>query len=247
VGDLAEEMLTDAGVMVIRRVSRRDLARLVEHTGARTIKRTGLAREPDALKRCLGRARHVVEDERLGHLRIIGGGGKAMATILVGAATAEVKDERQRIAEDAASAVQQAIRGGVVPGGGAAEMAAITAVQRLRRRTKGMAAYGVDCVIEALKRPLIQIVANAGFNPLEKIGDLTAACAQDRDGRLAIDCDTGEVADMMALGVVDPTPVKTYALRAAGEIAQAVLSIDTIIRKRAGDGAAPSAGPQNSP
>jgi chaperonin GroEL (HSP60 family) len=241
VGDLAEEMLTDAGVMVIRRVSRRDLSRLIEHTGARALKRAGLAREPGQLKRLLGRARHVIEDERLGHLRITGGAGKPMATIVVGAATSEVKDERQRIAEDAASAVQQAIRGGVVAGGGAAEMAAVAAVQRLRRRTRGMAAYGVDCVIEALKRPLIQIVANAGFNPLEKIGDLTVAAAQRQDGHLAIDCDTGEVADMLDLGVVDPTPVKVYALRAAGEIAEAILSIDTIIKKRDQDGGSPAA------
>ena len=38
-----------------------------------------------------------------------------------------------------------------------------------------MAAYGVECVVEALKRPMAQIVANAGFNPLEKMGDVIAA------------------------------------------------------------------------
>ena len=95
-----------------------------------------------------------------------------------------------------------------------------------------MAAYGVDCVVEALKRPLSQIVANAGFNPLEKVEDVIAARSRSKTDSLAVDCDTGEVADMFALGVVDPTPVKTYALRAAGEIAEAVLRINTIIRKR---------------
>jgi chaperonin GroEL (HSP60 family) len=49
---------------------------------------------------------------------------------------------------------------------------------------------------------------------------------------------------MLELGVLDPTPVKAYALRAAGEIAEAILSIDTIIRKRDQDGGAPSAAPR---
>jgi len=37
---------------------------------------------------------------------------------------------------------------------------------------------------------------------------------------------------MLELGVVDPTLVKIYALKAAGEVAEAILRIDTIIRKK---------------
>ena len=37
---------------------------------------------------------------------------------------------------------------------------------------------------------------------------------------------------MFELGVVDPTLVKIYALRTAGEVAEAILRIDTIIRKK---------------
>ena len=240
VDDEAEEMLTDAGAMVIRRVSSRDMARIVDHTGARTIKRGGLKKSAEELKRALGRARRVTYDERLEHIRIIGGRGRPMATILVGAATEEVKAERERIAYDAASAVQQALLGGVVAGGGAAELAAVSEVERLRDGIKGMAAYGVDCVVAALKRPMTQIVANAGFNPLEKVEDAVAASV---DGAIshAIDCDSGEVADMFDSGIVDPAPVKTYALRAAGEVAEAILRINTIIRKRDQTGAGPVA------
>jgi len=235
VSDDAEEALTAAGAMVLRRVSARDLARIAEHTGARPVKRTGLARAADDLARCLGRARLVAQDERLGHVRFEGGGGRRAATILVGAATAEVRDERRRIAQDAASGAQQALLSGVVPGGGAAEAAAAVEVQRLRASMRGMAAYGAECVVEALRRPLAQIIANAGFNPLEKMGNLMAETASAGSDALAIDCDTGEVADMLSLGVVDPTAVKVHALRAAGEVAQAVLRISTIIRRRDAD------------
>jgi len=232
VDDLAEEMFTDAGVLVIRRVSSRDISRLVDHTGARPVKRAGLRKDAAELEKFLGKCDRVYEDEHLEHVRVVGGAGKPAATILVGAATQEVKEERQRIARDAAAAVQGAVLGGVVPGGGAVELAAARKVSELRQTVRGMAAYGVDCVAEALKRPLMQIVANAGFNPLEKVEDAAAAQSKNGGAALAIDCDTGEVADMLALGVTDPARVKLYALKAAAEVAEAVLRINVVIRKR---------------
>jgi chaperonin GroEL (HSP60 family) len=105
-------------------------------------------------------------------------------------------------------------------------------VEKVREGIRGMAAYGVDCVVEALKRPLSQIAANAGFNPLEKLGDVIAAQAETGKNSLAIDCDSGQVTDMFENGIVDPAEVKIYALKAAGEVAEAILRIDTIIKKR---------------
>ncbi|AVX20003.1 MAG: TCP-1/cpn60 chaperonin family protein [Bacillota bacterium] len=228
----AEETLTDAGVMVLQRVSNKELRKAAEHTGARPIKRTGLKRSPEELVRYLGQAKWVLADERLEHVRILGGAGKPMATVLVGAATEEVVGERERIAKDAASSVQAAVCGGVVAGGGSLELAAARQVEKLRENTRGMAAYGIDCVVAALKRPLAQIVENAGFNSLEKLGDVVAAQAEKGNNALAIDCDSGQVVDMWELGVVDPALVKLHALRAAGEVAEAILRIDTIIRKK---------------
>lgn len=232
IGDVAEELLTDAGVIALRRVSSRDITRLAEHTGARPVKRTGLKKDPEELVKFLGKCERVYEDEHLEHVRVIGGAGKPAATILVGASTQEVKEERDRIARDAASAVQAAVVSGVVPGGGAIELAAARKVGEIRQGVRGMAAYGVDCVSEALKRPLMQIVANAGFNPLEKVEDCAAAQSKHNKASLGIDCDTGDVADMFELGITDPEKVKLYALKAASEVAEAVLRINVIIRRR---------------
>ncbi|MGO0122670.1 TCP-1/cpn60 chaperonin family protein [Desulfothermobacter acidiphilus] len=231
VADIAEELLTDAGVMVVQRVLQRDLRRVAEHTGARPIKRTGLKKSPEELARYLGEVEEVFEEEKLEKI-FLRGAGKPMATIIVGAATAEVVGERERIAKDAAGAVQAAVKGGVVPGGGSVELAVAQEVEQRKSEIRGMAAYGVSCVVEALRRPLAQIVANAGFNPLEKMGDVIAAQASTGRDSLGIDCDTGEIVDMLAAGVLDPALVKQHALRAAGEIAEAILRIDTIIRKR---------------
>ncbi len=232
IDDTAEEVFTDAGVFAVRRVSSRDITRLIDHTGARPVKRSGLRKDAAELEKFLGSCDRVYEDERLQHVRVIGGAGKPAATILVGASTQEVKEERDRIARDAASAVQAAVLGGVVPGGGATELAASRTVRQVRQGVRGMAAYGVDCVAEALKRPLMQIVSNAGFNPLEKVEDAAAAQSKQSNSALAIDCETGEVADMFEIGVTDPARVKIHALKAAGEVADAVLRINMIIRRR---------------
>lgn len=228
----AEEILSDAGIMVIQRVASRELRRVSEHTGARMIKRTGLKKNISNVADFLGMAVRVYEDEKLEHVRILGGAGKPMATILVGAATEEVVGERERIAKDAASSVQAAVKGGYVAGGGAVEIAISRELVKSRDMVQGMAAYGVDCVIHALRRPLSQIVENAGYNPLEKVENVIAAHGNANVDSLGIDCDSGEVADMMALGVIDPAAVKLHAIQAAGEVAVAILRIDTIIKKR---------------
>jgi chaperonin GroEL (HSP60 family) len=232
VHDSAEEILTDAGIMVIQRVANKDMRRVAEHTGARVIKRTGLKKDISDLTKYLGLADKVYEDEKLEQIRILGGKGKPMATILVGAATEAVVGERERIAKDAASSVQAAAKGGYLPGGGSVEIAIAREVEKARENIKGMAAYGVDCVANALKRPLSQIVENAGFNPLEKVEEVIAAQTEKGSDSLGIDCDTGEVDDMLTRGVIDPVPVKLHAIKAAGEVAVAILRIDTIIKKR---------------
>jgi len=232
VHDLAEEILTDAGIMVVQRVSARDMRRVAEHSGGRVIKRTGLKKDLADLQKYLGLAEKVYEDEKLEQIRILGGKGKPMATILVGAATEEVVGERERIAKDAASSVQAAAKGGYVPGGGAVEIALARDVEKVRENVKGMTAYGVDCVSSALKRPLAQIVENAGYNPLEKVEEVLAAQIAANSDSLGTDCDTGETVDMLTRGIVDPVPVKLHAIKAAGEVAIAILRIDTIIKKK---------------
>ncbi len=232
ISEAAEELLTAAGAFAVRRLSRRDLSRLAESTGAQPVKRGALKKAVEELQPALGRAALVTEDERLDHLQVLGGAGRPAATMLVGAATREVRQERQRIAEDAASAVQAVVRGGVVAGGGAFELAAAQYVSIYRQQAPGMAAYGLDCVVEALKRPLAQIVTNAGFNSLEKVEQAWAAQAESGTGTLAIDCDSGLVTDMLQAGVLDAAPVKRQALEAALEIAEAILRINTIIRQK---------------
>ena len=228
----AEQFCADHGIMVLSRVPKRALERICEHTGARPVRRAALNKSEDELTGCLGRCGPISYDRRIARVRLSGGSGKPTATVLVGASTREVAGERARIARDAASAVQAAIRGGYVPGGGAVEIAVAHELDRYRETVKGMEAFGVAAVAKALRKPLAQMVQNAGFNPLEKIEQVRAAQLTHKSDSLGIDCDTGLVTDCLARGVIDPTLVKMHALRAAGEVAAAVLRIHTVIKMK---------------
>lgn len=228
--DIAEERLTAAGCIVLRRLGAKDIARIAAHTGARVLKR---GFDPaSVLPEALGNAEAVSVDERRATVLLEGGCGEAAATIVVGAGTREVAEEVKRIAEDACGALQSAVCTGVVAGGGALELAAAREVRTARALRSGMSAYGLDCVEAALKTPLAQIVANAGYNPLEKLEMVNSA--QERTGlpALGVDCSTGDLADMVDIGVLDPAGVKLRALSAAGEVAEAILKINTIVRRK---------------
>lgn len=230
--DKAEEILTDSRVLVVTRLTLRQLRKACQHTGATAIKKTALIRPMRDLKKYLGKARKVYRDRKLKNIRVEGGAGIPTATIIVGSSTREVVEEKERIAADAASAVQLAVQSGIVPGGGAVELAVSRKLIDFRKTMKGISSFGVDCVIEALKRPLAQIIQNSGFNPLEKVEEVLAAQAAQNSASLGIDCETGKIVDMLEAKIVDPTQVKLFALKAAAEVAESILRINTIIKMK---------------
>lgn len=235
IDDLGEQIFTEAGVIAIHRVSRRELEKVCLHTGARKIKRSGLNRPEEQLSSYLGHAARVQVNDKLGHTCLLEGTGEAQATVLIGAATEEVVDEKERIARDAAAAVQAALQQGVVPGGGAIEIWMAKQLEELAQDLKGMTSYGVLAVKESLLRPFACIAANAGFNPLEKMGDVIAEQKQKGRDSITIECDTGNLIDAFVEGIVDPTLVKAHALKTAGEVAVAILRINTIIKMKDGE------------
>lgn len=225
----AEGVFADAGIMVVQNVPQDELRRVAEHTHARIMKTNALKNSPDEIEAALGMCKEAADGGEINCVRIIGGQGKPYATIIVGAMTEEILAEHERIARDAASAVQAAVRGGFVPGGGAIELSIAHYVEHYRETVQGMERFGVTAVAEALQKPMSQVVANAGFNPLEKIESVKAFQVKRHSDSLGIDCDRGTIADMIEMGVVDPLLIKAHALKTAGEVATAILRIHTIV------------------
>lgn len=225
----AEQFCADHHIMVVQRVSRDEIRRVCQCTGAIPVKRAALHKQEDQLAAMLGYSQLVHFDERLERVRIA---GDAAVTIIVGASTAEVVGERARIAADAASAVQSAIRSGILPGGGTTELAISYELERYRESLKGMESFGVAAVAAALRKPMSQIVLNAGFNPLEKVEQARSAQLEYATDAMGVDCDTGGMINYTSQGIIDPAYVKIHAIHAAGEVAAAILRIHTIIKMR---------------
>jgi len=232
IDDQGEQIFTEAGIMAIQRLSRREMDLVCKHSGARKMKRSALNSSVEQMAKYLGQAGKVQVNDKLGQTCLYDGAGEAMATVLVGAATEELVDEKERIARDAAAAVQAALQKGVVPGGGAIEIWVARQLEEMARDLKGMTSYGVLCVKEALLRPFACIAANAGFNPLEKMADVVAEQKLRGSDSISIDCEGGSLIDVFDEGILDPTLVKIHAIKAAGEVAIAILRINTIIKMR---------------
>ncbi|NMO94854.1 TCP-1/cpn60 chaperonin family protein [Paenibacillus lemnae] len=229
----AEQFCLDHGILVVPRVSRADLRRVCDMTGAVPVRRAALHKDRDVLASVLGHTPKASYDDTLERVRIAAGDqGVKVVTVIVGASTSEVVGEAARIAGDAASALQAAAAGGVLPGGGTSELAVSYELERYREAQKGMEAFGIEAVSAALRRPMSQILLNAGYNPLEKMEEVRAAQIVTGSDSMGIDCDTGIVVDYEERGIMDPAPVKLHGLRAAGEVAAAVLRIHHVIKMR---------------
>jgi chaperonin GroEL (HSP60 family) len=228
----AEQFCADHGIMLVQRLTRPEVMQLCEYTGAKPVRRSALKKTSAELASIVGAAGKISYDEKLERVRLSEGKGKPLVTLIVGASTQEIVGERSRIAMDAAAALQAALCGGYLPGGGAAEIAAAHELDRYRESQQGMESFGISAVSQALRKPLAQIVLNAGYNPLEKVEEIKAAQLLQQTDSLGIDCDTGKLIDCLEAGIVDPTPVKLHALQAAGEVAGALLRIHTVIKMK---------------
>ena len=229
---MAEAILSEAGVLTVARVAENEWRRILLHTEARPLKRTMLTSRADVWQDALGTAERVTRNDDKQQVRVAGGIGQPMATIVVGAPTADLAEEKKRITQDAVSAVQSALHGGWVSGGGATEIALAKALDQKRATVCDMTGYGMDCVKRALLEPVYQMIRNAGYHPLEK-AEAVLSCQQEYGtDQYGFDCDNGKPADMTKLGVLDSALVKRQAIKAASEVAAAILKVNAIVRMR---------------
>ncbi|MDF2548136.1 MAG: hypothetical protein K0R93_3034 [Anaerosolibacter sp.] len=230
VDEYGEQALVDAGIMVIHGVLNDQLLELADFTRARPIKKNALNKNIGELESYCGYAGKIDYDPVLEHIKITEGLGEPMVKIIISASTGPILREKERVAKDAASALQAASKYGVVTGGGAIELACTMHLEELKNRVLGTSKYGIDCVIEGLKKPIHHMVENAGYNPLEKLEAVMQASRDSKNQSIGIDCESGEVKDLFMQGIIDPAWVKTTAINTAYEIAEAILKINLIIK-----------------
>ena len=255
-GDRRKEMLEDIAILTGGTVISSDLGMEVKEA---TMDMLGRARQvkvqkentiivdgegsSDAISARVGQIRKAIEtttsdydkeklQERLAKLA----GG--VAIIRVGAATeAEMKEKKLRI-EDALNATRAAVEEGIVAGGGAAYVDAISAVENLVNTLEGDEKTGANIVAKALAEPMKQIAANAGIDGSVVLERVKSA---GKTG-YGFDAYKEEYCDMTSSGIVDPTKVTRSALENAASVAAVLLTTESLVADKP-EPPAPAAAP----
>ena len=162
-----------------------------------------------------------------------------VAVIKVGAATeTEMKEKKDRV-DDALSATKAAVEEGIIIGGGAA---LVRAASKVSLELEGDQLIGAEIILRAIKAPMKQIAANAGFDTGVVVNTVETA---DSD-TIGFNAANGEYVDMFKAGIIDPLKVARVALTNATSVSSMLLTTEAAIYELpepvvapAGDGGMP--------
>ena len=147
-----------------------------------------------------------------------------VAVLRVGGATEiEVKERKDRV-DDAMHATRAAVEEGVLPGGGVALLRGIKALEKLKVHNDDQRT-GIEIVRKAISWPARQIAINAGDDGSIVIGKIL-----EKDTyAFGYDAQTGEYANLVSKGIIDPTKVVRVALQGAASIAGLLITTEAMV------------------
>jgi len=162
-----------------------------------------------------------------------------VAVIRVGGATeVEVKERKDRV-DDALNATRAAVEEGIVPGGGAALVYAVKALDKLKGANEDQT-VGINIVRKALESPCRQIASNAGADASVVVGKLRDTKGETFGYNAANDT----YVDLVKAGIIDPTKVVRTALQDAASVASLLITTEAMVaEKPEPKGAAPGGMP----
>lgn len=161
-----------------------------------------------------------------------------VAVLKVGALTeSELKDKKLRI-EDALNATKAAVAEGVVVGGGAALAEAYMALKGTLKDSNPDIQKGIDAVIDSLLAPLMQIAANAGYDPKE-----IADKQKEQEKNFGFDALHGNWVNMFDANIIDPTKVTRNAILNSSSISAMFVTTEAAVTEIKEDKPAPAMNP----
>ena len=153
-----------------------------------------------------------------------------VAIVHVGGFTeAEMKEKKDRV-DDALHATKAALEEGIVPGGGTALLYARNRVSTNCTKCSDDFKTGQRIVYLACGKPFLQILTNAGYDPVEAemIGKHKLTNSGD-DTWSGFDLKTEQVVNMKEAGIIDPAKVTRTALENAASVAGTILLTECVV------------------
>ena len=130
----------------------------------------------------------------------------------------EMREKKDRV-DDALHATKAALEEGIVPGGGAALLAA--------RKGITLDSIGADIVFKACGKPFEQILVNAGLSSTE--AQMIGFGLKKNNPWLGYNIKTEKVVDMKEAGICDPAKVTRTALENAASVAGTLLLTECVL------------------
>merc|ERR1719339_231900 len=233
-----EDFSNKAGITALRRLRKSDNLRVARACGATIVNRTDEVTEED-----IGTGAGLFEVRKIGdeYFTFIEQCKDPKAcTILLRGASKDILNEVERNLQDALNVARNLYQEpALVPGGGATEMEVAHLLTQKAKTLKGVVQWPYKAVASALEVIPRTLAQNCGANTIRSLTALRAKHAKEEEKNVnwGINGETGELADMSALGIWEPLSVKLQVFKTAIETAILLLRIDDIVSgsKKKGD------------
>jgi chaperonin GroEL len=146
-----------------------------------------------------------------------------------------VKERKDRV-DDAMHATRAAVEEGIVAGGGVALLYATKALAGLKPGNDDQR-VGIDIIRRAIQTPVRQIAENAGHDGSVIVGKLL----ESKQSNWGFDAQSGEYADLVKTGIIDPTKVVRCALQDASSVAGLLITTEAMVGDKPEKKSGPSA------
>lgn len=242
VSDLAQHFFNKAGITALRRLRKSDNLRVARACGATIVNRTDEITEED-----IGLGAGLFEVKKIGdeYFTFIEECKDPKAcTILLRGASKDILNEVERNLQDALNVARNLwLEPALVPGGGATEMEVAYTLSQMAKSLNGVIQWPYKAVATALEIIPRTLAQNCGANTIRSLTALRAkhAVEGEKNVNWGVNGETGELADMSALGIWEPLAVKLQVYKTAVETAILLLRIDDIVsgsKKRGDEGPA---------
>lgn len=222
----AHPMLAEAGILAYRRVERPEIEHLCRATGARPVLDV-----KDICEEDVGTFDAIREEKHLGtnHLILEGSETTGVTVVLRGSSDLRLAESEHAFDDALGVASQLVLDERVLPGGGATHIALARRLRRFAETIPGREQMAIEAFAAALEVIPRALAENAGLDPIDELLRATAAQTEADEAWLGLDIDSGQVAHMAEVAVVEPIRVTGHALAGAIEAAISILRIDDLV------------------
>jgi T-complex protein 1 subunit beta len=223
-----EQLLSQAGVMVIEHADFDGIERLSAVLGSEILSTFDNPTAPGVLGSCDSIDEIMIGEDKV--LKFSGCHKNEACTIVLRGSGQHILDEAERSLHDVICVLIAASKNHrTILGGGNSEMRMSLAVDELAKTMSGKQAIAVEAFARALRQLPTIICENGGYDAAEIVTNLRS---EIYNGNLSagVNMYAGKVDDMKTLGVTECLRVKEQALISATEAAEMILRVDDIVR-----------------